>query len=249
MALKQAVDTLEGVPEALHSEYTKTEDGKFRLNVEGLSEMQVALKAANKEAADRRKALDALKGVDPEEYQRLKAEADDRAANDAVAKGQWDKREQQIMQKVAEKEMGWSAREKKLMAQIEHDRIESDALKHFLEAGADPKRVHQLLKLTRENLKLEEGEGGFEVRVVGPDGRPRIADTTGALMGLKHFAEEVKGNVPEFGMFFLGSGATGSGSHQSGGVNPAGTISRTDSKAFLANVDKIAKGDVKVGPN
>ena len=79
MALKLTLDSLDGVEAGLVPLYVKAEDGKYKLDAEGLDQIQGALKAANKEAADRRIALEKLKGVDQEEYHRLKAEAEDRS--------------------------------------------------------------------------------------------------------------------------------------------------------------------------
>lgn len=240
MALKQILDSLDGVDAAVQSLYTKAEDGKFYLDVEGLPEQREALKRANAEAAQRRKDLEKYKDIDPAKYAELvkeqddvKRKAEDLATQEALRKGDYQKvmdeeakKREQLLQKFSEKENSFAAREKKLLGQIERDRIESDAVKHFLEAGADPKRVHQLLKLTRENLKIEEGETGFDVRVVGPDGRPRLADATGALMGLKHFADEVKANVNEYGVFFTGTGASGGGAQPSKPGAGAKTMTR-----------------------
>lgn len=87
MALKAVVEDLEGVPEGLREHYTEGEGGKFYLvadgvddlpSVRGLKSTLQKFKKVAPDASDlarKLERLEALKDVDPEEYQRLKDEA------------------------------------------------------------------------------------------------------------------------------------------------------------------------------
>lgn len=210
MALKQTLDTLEGVPEALHPEYMKGEDGKFHLNVEGLPEMATALKAANKEAAERRKALEALKGVDPEEYQRLKTEAEERAATDAAAKGQWDKLKEQMAEKHKADLLAKDTALGKYKAQLEKNLIDAQAVA----AIAAEKGVPELLlPHVKGRVRVSEVDGEFRFEILDKNGSPMIADASGTPAGFADLVKSMKAD-PIYGRAFEGSGASGGGAHQ-----------------------------------
>jgi len=75
MPLKAELDSLDGVDEGLQSHYTKHEDGRFRLDVEGMPDVSGLKSALEKERRDRKALKDSLTkfdGVDLEEIERLK---------------------------------------------------------------------------------------------------------------------------------------------------------------------------------
>ena len=77
------------------------------------------------------------------------------------------------------------------------------------------------------------------------DGKPMLRSSPGIEVN-KYVADELRKEYPEF---YNGSGSSGGGASKSsaagGGGNPR-TIAATDRSSFLANVEKIAKGEVQV---
>jgi len=226
MALKLTLDTLDGVDAALQGLYTKSDDGKYRLDAEGLSEIQASLKAANKEAADRRIALDKLKGVDPEEYSRLKAEAEERATKDAESKGQWDKLREQMAQKHAADLAAKDNSLAKYRAALEKNLIDAQAVTAIAAAKGVPAL---LLPHVKNRVKVSEVDGEFSFQVLDEKGNPMIADASGTPAGFTHLIESMKAD-PVFGRAFEGSGVSGGGAGASGHTNTGGpkTITRTE---------------------
>lgn len=91
MALKLIVDTLEGIPEAQQALYTKTTDGKFRLDVDGVEDVSGVKSALQKEREARsalEKKLKDYDGVDLEELRKLQtmveSSEDARLLKDAI---------------------------------------------------------------------------------------------------------------------------------------------------------------------
>ena len=110
MALALTLEKLDGIDPAVAALYTE-KDGKFTLDVEGLedtSALKAALKEANREAAERRKALEKLKDVDPEEYQRLKTEAAERETKKLTEAGEFDKLREKWAKEQADKDAEWT---------------------------------------------------------------------------------------------------------------------------------------------
>lgn len=68
MALKMLLDSLDGVPESVQPFYQKTEDGKFRLELDGYEEptgLKKALQSERTRASDLEKKLKTFDGIDP----------------------------------------------------------------------------------------------------------------------------------------------------------------------------------------
>ena len=76
------------------------------------------------------------------------------------------------------------------------------------------------------------------------DGVPMLKDNPGGDIG-KFVADTLSEKYPEW---FEGSGSSGGGAPKSipGGSGRVGTIAADDGDSFLANVDKIATGEVQV---
>jgi hypothetical protein len=78
MALKAILATLDGLDEALKPLYKKTDDGKYVLEVEGLTDHRSKLeefRATNRALAEKveelQKQLEGFKGLDPAKYKEL----------------------------------------------------------------------------------------------------------------------------------------------------------------------------------
>lgn len=123
-------------------------------------------------------------------------------------------------------------------AELEALRAEARTLKldsvikdQMARSGARADRIEALFKLTAGEYDLTE------------DGKPMLRERPGTPVE-KYIAEDVRAKYPEF---FEGTGSSGGGAPKSvasgAGVRsiPAG-----DNKAFIANLDAIAKGEVLV---
>lgn len=232
---KAVVDSIEEVEEALRPLYEQGEDGKFYVQVEGFDPREVS--ALRKEAADRRKALQELKGkvpddFDPEEWKRLKSETKKR------------EREREEAERDKQKREGdFEAREKKLVEKHEQElKAEREKAERFqrqrdkaLMDDAARKAIHDakgkanlLLPHVLKRLRIEENDKGEAVVVVlDENGEPAVADGRGSSLTLPKLIDEFKAS-DEFGVAFEGSGASGGGAQPSaatrGGPGGSGTV-------------------------
>jgi hypothetical protein len=126
--------------------------------------------------------------------------------------------------------------------------------KHLLDAAATSELAKHsdtpdlLLPHVLKHMRVMEHDGQFVARIVDEAGNVRIGKGQGsAPMTLDELMGEMKGNKT-FAPAFRGTGASGGGasaSQQSSG-GAAGTINRGDDKAFLSNLEAVAKGKVTV---
>lgn len=98
-------------------------------------------------------------------------------------------------------------------------------------SGVRAERVDDLFRLKAAEFDLTE------------DGKPMLRNRMGTPVE-KYLAEDLSKEYPEF---YQGSGSSGGGASRSaaGGLGPR-SISRSDSKAFLSNLDGLADGSVKL---
>ena len=250
MALKAMIQKVEDVPEALRGFYTEGEDGKVHLEAEGIEDvsgLKSALEAERKERRKHERALAAFKDVDPEKYQALIKESEDREAGKAKAAGDWEKREQQLIEK-HNKEL--KTRDDALIAAnrtIERTLVDGEATRAIAAAKGSPRL---LLPEIKQRVKVLKGDDGdYVLRVVDADGTPRIGKVEGgkaAPMTIAELVAELREDA-ELARAFDGSGASGSGAAKSeGDGGTVRTIPAGDNKAFLGNLAKIAKGEVTV---
>lgn len=230
--------TKDEVPEPFRAEYIER-DGKWVFD----DKEAVGLKESQKKLLNEKKAAE-------KETQRLKELHGD-LDEDAIAeliKGRRSKEEEDA-KKSGDFEKLFAKREKELRAELEPKVLEGEKAKQALEArdletiirdsagkakviGADMKAV---IKLTMGDRVKKEGD---KYVVYDADGDPTTLSVD------KFFAETFKTEYPKF---YEASGAGGGGAGAGGGKARAdGTIARGDNAAFLANVDKIAKGELKV---
>jgi len=185
MALKLIVDTLDDVPEALREQYAKTDDGKFRLGVEGMEDpvaLKKALKTEREARADYEKKLKAFEGLDPEEAKAILARfANDeelqliKAGNTEKLREKWTekmrsdydkklKTAQDAIQAEAQKAGKWSAR-------VLDNAVREAAAKVGLHSHA----VEDALFRARSMFTLDESGNAVQVRdgavVFGKDGK------------------------------------------------------------------------------
>lgn len=132
---------------------------------------------------------------------------------------------------VIEERDGLKSQVEALTGEVRGLRLDSKIKAQMGEMGVRSDRIEKLFKLTKDQYDLTD------------DGVPVLKDEPTADIG-QYISETLRSEYPEW---FNGSGSSGGGASRStvggGGktVIPAG-----DGDAFMANIDKIASGEVEV---
>ena len=216
MPLPLTVDSIDDVPEAIRDQY-KEVDGVFRLDLEGYEDpanLKSALqkeREAAKNAAKQVKAWESI-GKTPEEIQELLEAQQKKQEEDLNKAGEWDKLKAQMNDQFAkEKEKLQSALTAKERA-IEKHLIDAQATAAIAELKGVPAL---LLPHVKASVKVIEEDGEYSVRVVGPDGNPRV-NAQGDYLSIKDLVSEMR-QSDIFGRAFEASGTSGSGTSSAKG--------------------------------
>jgi hypothetical protein len=195
-----------------------------------------------KEAKAAKAALAAYEGVDPEEFKKLKAAADEAERKKATAEGNFASLEKQLIEKHGvelEKERGRAAKLQKALEQrLVQAELTSAIAKHRGDADL-------LLPIAKDSVRVRETETGFEAYVADKDGNARIADGKGTPMTFDDLVTQEL--LVKYPRAFDGTGSSGGGASKStGSAGSSRVIPAGDNDAFIANLDGIAKGTTKV---
>jgi hypothetical protein len=237
MSLK-VFDAKDAIPESLRDSAVETKDGKWAVaDVEGLKSSQERILDEKKRLQARYEELErSLGGLNPEQIAKYRADMarlEDEAARKA---GDFDKLlEKRVGETKAEYEKRLAEAEKYRVKYIDRE-IEFAIRDAAAKAGVPQEDIPYVVDLHK----------GRRVQYDDKTGKPVVYDRDGDPTGLsveKFYAETFKAEAPKF----YGSTA-GSGGGASGGGNraPGSAPAITDQASFLANVDKIAKGEVRV---
>lgn len=236
MPLPATADRLEDLPEAVREFYVPTDDGRFRLDAEGVEDV-AGLKSALAKEREARKALkaelaarddgaeepDAMAdetepetGADPEE-----AAADPEPASDAPA-GEPDPRINALTSRL----------------------VEAEARGAVLAARGVPEL---LLPVLRERLTVEIDEAGAPaVRVVDTDGSALRRDDGEGFLTVADLVERLRAD-PVYARAFESTAKAGSGAPSAGRGEPGSlTVSAADPRAVARHIADIAAGRVRV---
>lgn len=222
MALEAKLSTLDGVPEALHEHYAQQSDGTFRLVAKGVEyeEDVKGLKTAlEREREERRKAkerLEQLGDVDPEEYRRLKEEAEERETGKLKDKGEFEalraRLEERHQKAVESKEQEIQRRDRFIERLLVDNEIDK-AMDEVKVLPEHRRAVRALLKESRPQVKAD-----------GEDYRATVQTDMGETSLATYIQEWSKSE--EAGHYIAGRGVNGSGASSTrsagadGGVNP-----------------------------
>lgn len=208
MELPDVIDSIELAPAGFAEFYIKGEDGKFKFDpatsVAGLKKNKTDILSEKTRLEER------FKGVDIDEYNRLKA-AEKKIADDKLAAtGDWDAKEKSIRES-----LGTIVKEKettvaKLTTALEKNLIQAAAVSAISAADGiqETLEVHII-----RHIKMVEVNGDFVARVIGPDGQVRYAG--GAEMTIDQLVAEYKAN-PKFAGCFTTKKASGTGGPSNG---------------------------------
>ena len=233
MALKFRIsaEELAGLPEGIRGFYEE-KDGSYVLNVDGIEDT-AGLKSALEKERKTAKELDKLVrqfqglGKSPEEIAELVKSQEDAEKAKLEQKGEWEKLKAQLLE----------SHKKELATRDEAVQEMKGTLESYLvdaaatEAIAAAKGIPQLLlPHVKSAVKVIEEDGKYQVRVVGPDGSPRM-NAKGEFLGIKDFVSEMR-ESEVFSRAFEGTGTTGSGTPANrGNVRPGSFIlSREDAR-------------------
>ena len=267
MALKTVLDSLDGISEALQTEYTKRDDGKFVLAVEGDIPGTVAASKLEEfrktnttlmgkqtgfeeQIAALNEKLNAFSGIDVEEAKRLKAEAASIERKELLKKGDVetliDSSVQAAVKPLATRIEGLEGENTKLTSQL-HLKLVDETL---LAAGNGTKASNGTPRpkirggsdidvLNRARTAGWKLHEGQAVMVDG-EGKPTYStDNPGAYKSADEYIVELAKEVPHL---FEGSG--GGGTPPGDGGTPPGTdtVDGSDIVAMGKNLEDIASG-------
>lgn len=235
MALRAVLESLDGLAEPIQEQYRQGEDGRFYLDVTDVDSMPAieGLRRKNRELLDKerkvKQRLDALMeslGVSsPEEAEALR----EKMERSGQGGGDAEKVREEYEAKLAQ--MRDQAKRETDQAREEADRERAAARNYFLDSEitraiiAAQGTPELLGHVVRAHLDVErDDDGRFRLRVLGPDGQPRIKNSSGDPFGLDDLVEELKAD-PKYGRAFDAPNRTGGGApHNSRtasvGVNP-----------------------------
>lgn len=219
--LKAVLDTLDGLPEAQKDLYDEGEDGKFHLLAEGVEDVGGLKSALDKERKARKDAEAKLKKVgdfDPDEYERLKAESEERAEKEGDVEKKLTNAQKKFDRDKADLEAKILARDKKI-----HQLVAENVAKDAIEAAGGKPKV--LLPHILASTKVIEEDGDFVAIVTDQKGNERPAKSGDKRFTLEDLVLELKADE-EFAGAFNGTGASGSGAPPSGprGAPPKGRV-------------------------
>lgn len=216
-ALPLVFDSVEQIAEPLR-EYYEERDGKFHLaGIEDAGALKRALENERRDRKEAKAALEKLKGIDPDEYARLKQEAEQRETDKIAKKGEWDKLREQLLDKHKTDITAKDGEITSMRSALESHLIDAEATRAIAAAKGSPEL---LLPHVRRHVQVIQDDGHFVVRVVDKDGNARIGSSAGEPMTITELVTEMRGSTV-FGRAFDGNGPSGGGAPQSKGGGAA----------------------------
>lgn len=248
--LKPVVSSLEEVPEAFRTEYKPAADGRFVLdtNVEdhpSLTALKNTLTNVREERNRFRDAASRFDGIDPERYQILLEQERKVKEGELIAAGKLDElvalRTSSLREDLSRQLDTAKTSAAKLQADM--DRLVIDNAVHAAAAklGVKKSAIDDVLARARGTFKAQDGQA-----VAFKGDNPVYSKDGQSYMGIEEWLGGLPSAAPHLFEESRGGGAQGSGSSKKSGVPGPNTVVHGDQQAFLANLDKIAKGQVKV---
>lgn len=243
MSLKARIKALSEVPEALQSFYTQQGD-EFVLGVEGMVSKDKLDEFRDNNIA-LKKQMDELSAkfgdIDPEKYRELSERAQKERDKKLIDAGKVDElvaeRVNAMKADFDKQAKQYADKESTLTAQLESLVIDNAIREAAAKSGVRPTAIDDVLLRGRTLYKLRDG------KAVPLDGDKPIFGKSGDPMPIEEWVGTLTEKAPH-----LFEASQGSGAPRNGSATPvgAGKISRTDTAGFLANLDKIASGQMQV---
>jgi hypothetical protein len=217
--LQAQLDSLDGLPEAIASEYAKGDDGKFLLQVgatngfalENVNGLKTALGKERENVATANAKLLRFGELEPGaahaallKVQEMQDWTPDQKSKEAAEAqiSQLNSKHGKEMAKVADEAAD-------LRNQLKGQLVTNDATAAIVAAGGN---VELLLPHVEKQMKMADVDGKYVAQVIDDDGIPRVSMKTGSTdsMGIGELVESMK-SLENFAPAFAGSGASGSG--------------------------------------
>jgi hypothetical protein len=252
MALKARLDTLDGLPDAIKSEYKEVKEGEetyYMLDAEGVEDVSGLKSALQKERKSRGAAEKALKKMglkaDEESVDALMEKLGDRTLDEVLEElaGKAGDVSAEVTRatKKLERQLGEKDGEvAKLTQALESTVVRAQATEAIIAEEGSPKilmpHIRRFLKPVAE--ETADGETEYVLQVVDAKGEPRTKG--GKDMTVKDLVLEFKAD-PEFAVAFAGSGASGSGASGTGGGKARPSTGSANTKQPSAAAKKAAQ--------
>lgn len=220
------------------SDNTKEENEKLKEDLKRAKEQGVsteefentrkALEKANREAAERRQKLKEWEelNVDPETVQNLMKEKEEKERKEAEEQGRYQELIDKMRQQTQEEQEKANQRVQEMQDKLNKQILE----KEVNSAIASQDGISELLdEKVKKNVKLEETEEGYNIKVVDENGFDMV-DEKGNKMSLEDYVASLKDH-PTFSYAFKAPKASGAGTKSSEGGNSAGGPDPTKQKS------------------
>lgn len=233
MGLKAQLDSLDGLDEKIQGLYTKTEDGKFKLDVEGLDTgdgLKSALQKEREIARDAQKRLKELQtqfeGIDPVAAKDLLSKVNQSEEARLIADG---KIEEVIKQRTVRMQAEYDAKLKEAegkmtaaeqrAARRDAQVLENQIRQAATEAGIHKHAIDDALLRARTQFSLSDSDAAV---ALGSDGQPVYGKDGQTPLSLKEWFDSMKNAAPHW----YPAGSSGSGAGGGGNVNTSGLPAR-----------------------
>jgi hypothetical protein len=213
MSLPYLVDNLETVPEAIRPEYVPTDDGKFRLQVDGVESVD-GLKSALHKERGLNKALKSF-GKSTDEIAEILANAGNASDFEATLRQYESKWALEKTTLISERDAARAS---------EREALSDAVLAAALTKGRATAEGHDLLnKQLGDRIRLDIVDGKRRVTIMDADGKTPMVGT--GPDGAGTFDDLVKEATKRWPSLFEGIGG-GTGAPAKGGNAPSRTITR-----------------------
>lgn len=203
MALKYEVEDVSELDEAVQKLYTKADDGKYRLEVEGIDDGAELKEALRKEREDRKAAKSKLKELE-DEKERMEQEAEEAKRKAAEKNGDVEslnKSWQEKIDKIEKEKQDKIAELEGTLTQLTSGQTATKMASEIAVQGS----ADVLLPHIEKRLKTEYKDGKPSTVVLDKDGNP-------SAMTIDELKEEFKSNSA-FAPLIVGTKANGAGGH------------------------------------
>jgi hypothetical protein len=226
------MESLDGIPEELHENYEKTDDGKFQLTLlkglvsEGDQDTYDALRGAiEKERTDKRTetqkrrdletAIETLGGIDA--IKELKTQQEDAARSNLEKKGEYDTLLNQVKEehvRELDKERG---KNKTLTARLDREIRGRQVMEAIAKHDGNPNLLQPILMQATRLAGQDDDNGELRVEIFKDD--IMLVDGEGRSLTVEGYVERLRADEAYAGAF-KGTGHSGGGG--SGDTKPAG---------------------------
>lgn len=251
--LKPELESLDGVPEALHEFYSREGDGPYKLTVEGMlteadrdTELGGLVKNRDTLLSEVKKLKTKYRDIDPDKYAELVAKEEELENEKLKSQGDWEAKERQLAEKFEKERSTWDSDREVMSGTINELMVKNVAMSELSKAKVIPNRTHLIMPWIERMVRVvqnDDGKYGTEI-INQATGEVRISPKSGSMspMSIAELVEEMK-DSEEYGVCFESDGASGSGASGAGGKGGGLVATREEMRnpAFYAAMEKRAK--------